>query len=401
MRDDWKQLVLIAYVITTSVLLLTGASGHLIGPESTTAGHLVSFSNTTGTMQDSGTALSNLVITNPAIAQAIVQAVNTNFSVSGSGTGVADFSGMPQFKLPVVPGYAASASGEIGHDSTNHNWHVWQNAADNFMALFPTATPPTSGDVAGFLETGNTWTLEDLGAPIGLANANNWTAEQTFSKSPTGSAPGTLFSGTPTTSSLYYPVVYINGGGTNPTWFAESPMLAINTPSSYNTGASAFQVAANGTSVFTVTSGGSVVAGGSIQTGGSKQFQFGNNANFSGALGVISVGTGQTQGTGGSLVATAYESGGTKFTASGCSNSTTVGGATAGQFASGTTGTCTVVITMNGATGFTASNGWACRANDLTTPSNLISQTGSTTTTCTIQGTTVSGDTINFSAIAY
>ncbi len=43
-------------------------------------------------------------------------------------------------------------------------------------------------------------------------------------------------------------------------------------------------------------------------------------------------------------------SGGTKFTASGCSNSTTVGGATAGTFASGTTGACTVTITMNGAT---------------------------------------------------
>lgn len=95
------------------------------------------------------------------------------------------------------------------------------------------------------------------------------------------------------------------------------------------------------------------------------------------------------------------QSSGTKFTASGCSNSTTVGGATAGTFASGTTGTCTVVITMNGATGVTASNGWSCWASDRTTPANLISQTASTTTTATIAGTTVSGDVISFGCMAY
>ena len=92
---------------------------------------------------------------------------------------------------------------------------------------------------------------------------------------------------------------------------------------------------------------------------------------------------------------------GTKFTISGCSAGTTVGGATAGQFASGTTGACTVVITMGGATGYTAPNGWACRANDLTTSANLISQSATSTTTCTVTGTTVSGDLITFSATAY
>lgn len=94
-------------------------------------------------------------------------------------------------------------------------------------------------------------------------------------------------------------------------------------------------------------------------------------------------------------------SGGTKFTISGCSATTTIGGATAGTFASGTTGTCTVVINMNGATGATAPNGWACSASDRTTPANLISQSASSTTTCTITGTTVSGDVISFLATAY
>lgn len=89
---------------------------------------------------------------------------------------------------------------------------------------------------------------------------------------------------------------------------------------------------------------------------------------------------------------------GTKFTASGCSNSATVGGVLAGQFASGTAGACTVTITFATA----APNGYACHASDITTPANLISQSGSVSTTaCTITGTTVSGDTIVFSAMGY
>jgi hypothetical protein len=95
-----------------------------------------------------------------------------------------------------------------------------------------------------------------------------------------------------------------------------------------------------------------------------------------------------------------YQTAGTKFTATGCSNSTTVGGASSGKFTSGTTGTCTVVITLNGATGATANNGWSCFVNNQTT-ANLMRQTASSTTTATISGTTVSGDVISFGCIAY
>ena len=94
-------------------------------------------------------------------------------------------------------------------------------------------------------------------------------------------------------------------------------------------------------------------------------------------------------------------SSGTKFTISGCSAGTTVGGATAGTFASGTTGICTVVITMNGATGLTAPTGWACDAADRTTAADLMTQTASSTTTATMSGTTVSGDVISFKCIGY
>lgn len=97
---------------------------------------------------------------------------------------------------------------------------------------------------------------------------------------------------------------------------------------------------------------------------------------------------------------------GTKFTISGCSAGTTVGQGTAGKFSSGTTGTCTVVITINGATGSTAPNGWNCGnvADTTTVPAlftGLMHQTGDSTTTCTVSGTTVSGDVIKFVATPY
>lgn len=94
--------------------------------------------------------------------------------------------------------------------------------------------------------------------------------------------------------------------------------------------------------------------------------------------------------------AAGLQSGGTKFTASGCSNSTTVGGAIAGEFTSGTTGTCTVTITLPAAT-----NKWHCNAADRTTPANPIVENAATTTSSTITGTTVTGDILGFSCMAY
>ncbi len=111
--------------------------------------------------------------------------------------------------------------------------------------------------------------------------------------------------------------------------------------------------------------------------------------------------SGSNCGTGGSFRGASFQSGGTKFTISGCSAGTTVGGATAGSFVSGTAGACTVVITLNGATGLTAPNGWVCAAEDLTTPANLISQSATSPTTCTVTGTTLLNDVVQFMAMAF
>lgn len=110
-----------------------------------------------------------------------------------------------------------------------------------------------------------------------------------------------------------------------------------------------------------------------------------------------------TEGTvlSGKFNTTGLISGGTKFTMTGCSATTAVGGATAGTYTSGTTGTCAVVITMNGATGLAAPTGWDCHASDRTTVADLQQTTASSTTTATISGATLSGDVISFNCIGY
>lgn len=100
------------------------------------------------------------------------------------------------------------------------------------------------------------------------------------------------------------------------------------------------------------------------------------------------------------LVGRPVISAGTKFTSNGgCSETALVGGASAGKFVSGTTGVCTLIVTIGDAV--TATNGWACYANDLTTPADLIHETATNTNTFTLSGTTISGDVINFGCMGY
>lgn len=94
-----------------------------------------------------------------------------------------------------------------------------------------------------------------------------------------------------------------------------------------------------------------------------------------------------------------YQIYGQQFTASGCSNGTLVGGSTAGSYLSGTSGTCTVTVTMGGSQ--TATTQWACHASNVTTTSNVMVMTTSNTTTATFSGVTVSGDKIVWSCLGF
>ena len=79
-----------------------------------------------------------------------------------------------------------------------------------------------------------------------------------------------------------------------------------------------------------------------------------------------------------------------------CTTGSQTGANTAGTF----TATCTaqtVIITF----AFTAPTGWICNAHDQSTPADALNQTSSTTTSCTLTGTTVAADRISFNAVAY
>lgn len=93
---------------------------------------------------------------------------------------------------------------------------------------------------------------------------------------------------------------------------------------------------------------------------------------------------------------------GTKFTTSGCSVSSTVGGATAGTFTIGAN-SCTVIVTMNGATGLTAPNGWSCEVDDTSALTVLISQSASSTTTASFPVPVTAGatDVFKFFCMGY
>lgn len=126
------------------------------------------------------------------------------------------------------------------------------------------------------------------------------------------------------------------------------------------------------------------------------------SATFKGSI-VGQSATGGAMGAGTANVVGSYVNGisasaitsGAVFTATGCSITSLVGGDTAGTFNSGTSGTCTVAITLP-----IAHAGWVCAAQDLTTPATF-QQTATTTTSCTVAATTVSGDAVVFTARSY
>lgn len=121
---------------------------------------------------------------------------------------------------------------------------------------------------------------------------------------------------------------------------------------------------------------------------------------FSSSTLVLSIGGTNYISMAGSVLSFAepFQIGGTKFSTSGCSVSATAGGRSAGSYTSGTSGTCTVTVTMSGGA---MNNGYSCNAWDTTTPADVQAMTASTTTTATFSGTTVSGDVIKFACIGF
>jgi hypothetical protein len=113
--------------------------------------------------------------------------------------------------------------------------------------------------------------------------------------------------------------------------------------------------------------------------------------------GVFDLGACSQGDTSGKLQVAGVISKGTTFTASGCTNSTLVGGATAGSFKVGQNTACSITITMGSSS--TAPNGWTCSASDETgVPAVAIRQSGHSTTSCTLSMTVATNDVIVFKA---
>jgi hypothetical protein len=101
----------------------------------------------------------------------------------------------------------------------------------------------------------------------------------------------------------------------------------------------------------------------------------------------------------------ANQSIGTTFTTTGCSVSATTGGATAGKMTIGAN-TCTILITLAGATGVTAKHGWSCGANDETTAAGntqlyFTAANSATQVTLSVPATAGTTDVIDFRCTAY
>lgn len=94
----------------------------------------------------------------------------------------------------------------------------------------------------------------------------------------------------------------------------------------------------------------------------------------------------------------AVQSTGTKFTAAGCTNSTTVGGASAGKLTITQSTNCALTLTLGG---LSAGNGWACIAQDLTAVPTALRQTSSTNTTAVFDVTVGLNDVVSFACTGY
>jgi hypothetical protein len=75
---------------------------------------------------------------------------------------------------------------------------------------------------------------------------------------------------------------------------------------------------------------------------------------------------------------------------------TQLGGNTAGSFVA-TCSSQTAILTF----GTTAPHGWLCIATDITTTSDTMKQSATSTTSCTLSGTTAASDVVAFEAIAF
>ncbi|MDR3534929.1 MAG: hypothetical protein P4L71_00390 [Acetobacteraceae bacterium] len=150
----------------------------------------------------------------------------------------------------------------------------------------------------------------------------------------------------------------------------------------------------------TITTVGNATVGGALGVTGSATFSGGLTGTLTGHASLDLPLTGGTISgsltTSGNTTVPAVVVGGTQPTLSGtCSTGTKVGGATAGSFKFSAACSAGTVILSFAVT--IPSTGWACIAQDMTTPADTVKQTAYTTSTATFTATAASGDQVVYS----
>jgi hypothetical protein len=141
------------------------------------------------------------------------------------GAYLQDFSSAPQVKHPVAAGYASAANGEIGYDSTNLNWHGWDNGSDWLIGMLP-KTGVTNSHCVNFAVSGNTVTLNDAGGPCTTGGSMVWPTTAGIPYWTSGTAWGGAYNSSTPIPANYLPAALSSSTSVNSTTIPASSTLA-------------------------------------------------------------------------------------------------------------------------------------------------------------------------------
>lgn len=332
----------------------------------------------TGTL--AGTSISTYLASPPAIGGTVAAA--GSFTTLGSSSLHTATAGMTVTGADTNINASSNFNTNIGTGTTTGTVTIGQNSATPGAVAIKgpvSFQASTNYSAASWLTTspvfnGVAMTLNDTTASGTVANDVAYSLQAPNFTS-TGGASTTLTNAT----NLYLFAPTCSGG------LVCSNLYSLNTPGRVN-------ITGGGNYTGVLNLNVSNNAASNIGTGStSSNVSIGNGANLN-TLGPTQITTG-----------TVFTLG--NFSGCGTTNGTPTtlsGGPQGGSFVTASSGTtCSVVITINGATGKTASHGWACWGSDITS-AVALAQSATTTTTCTLKGTiNATTDTVVFMAMGY
>jgi hypothetical protein len=104
-------------------------------------------------------------------------ATNSNPGTFAVSSNTWDFSAATLIKMRTAAGLTTTVNGDIGYDTTNKNWHAFQNGVDSYQFGGPVSGTYTSGDCVEFSKVSNVITLIDAGAACGSGGGGGATLQ--------------------------------------------------------------------------------------------------------------------------------------------------------------------------------------------------------------------------------